>query len=56
MSGVFKSEFDHGVEVIHEILHALDCLVVPRKIREISSMNLFQKGIAQIKASRMVSS
>ena len=32
------------------------CLVVPRKISKMSSMNLFQKGIAQIKASRMVSS
>ena len=32
------------------------CLVVPRKIRKMSSMNLFQKGIAQIKASQMVSS
>ena len=31
-------------------------LVVPRKIRKMSSMNLFQKGIAQMKASRMVSS
>ena len=32
------------------------CSVVPRKIRKISSMNLFQNGMAQIKASRMVSS
>ena len=32
------------------------CLVVPRKIRKMSSMNLFQKGIAQINASQMVSS
>ena len=32
------------------------CLVVPMKIRKMSSMNLFQKGIAQMKASRMVSS
>ena len=32
------------------------CLVVPRKIRKMSSLNLFQKGIAQIKASQMVSS
>ena len=32
------------------------CLVVPRKIMKMSSMNLFQKGIAQMKASRMVSS
>ena len=32
------------------------CLVVPVKIMKISSMNLFQKGIAQMKASRMVSS
>ena len=31
------------------------CLVVPRKIRKKSSMNLFQKGIAQVKASWMVS-
>ena len=31
-------------------------LVVPRKIRKMSSMNLFQKGIAQMKVSRMVSS
>ena len=32
------------------------CLIVPRTIGKMSSMNLFQKGIAQIKASRMVSS
>ena len=32
------------------------CLVVPMKIRKMSSMNLFQKGIDQMKASRMVSS
>ena len=32
------------------------CLVVPGKIRKMSSMNLFQKGIAQMKASWMVSS
>ena len=32
------------------------CLVVPRKIRKMSSMNLLLKGIAQIKASWMVSS
>ena len=32
------------------------CLIVPMKIRKMSSMNLFQKGIAQMKASRMVSS
>ena len=32
------------------------CLVVPRKIRKVSSTNIFQKGIIQIKASRMVSS
>ena len=31
-------------------------LVVPRKIRKMLSMNLFQKRIAHIKASRMVSS
>ena len=24
LGGVFKSEFDHGVEVIHEILHGLE--------------------------------
>ena len=29
-------------------------LVVPRKIRKMSCKNLFQKGIAQIKASLMV--
>ena len=29
-------------------------LVVPRKIRKMSYMNLFQKRIAQIKASRVV--
>ena len=29
------------------------CLAGPRKIKKMSSMNLFQKGIAQIKASRM---
>ena len=35
-----------------------DCswLVVPMKIRKMSSMNLFQKGIAQIKVSRISSS
>ena len=32
------------------------CLVVPRKIRKMSSINIFQKWIAQIKASWMVSS
>ena len=32
------------------------CLVVPRKISKMSSINLFQKGIAQIRASWMVSS
>ena len=31
-------------------------LVVPRKIRKMSSMNLFQEGIAKMKALRMVSS
>ena len=31
-------------------------LVVPRKISKMSSINLFQKGIAQIRASWMVSS
>ena len=33
-----------------------NCLVVPMKIMKMSSMNLFQKGIAQMKACRMVSS
>ena len=32
------------------------CLMVPMKIRKVSSINLFQKGIAQMKASQMVSS
>ena len=32
------------------------CLVVPMKIRKMLSMNLFQKGIAQMKASQMVAS
>ena len=32
------------------------CLVVPRKIRKMSSMNLLLKGITQIKAFWMVSS
>ena len=32
------------------------CLVVPRKIRKMSSINIFQKWIAQIKASWMISS
>ena len=32
------------------------CLVVPRKTRKTSSMNLIEKGITQMKASRMVSS
>ena len=31
------------------------CLMVPRKIMKMSSLNLFQKGIAQMKASRVVS-
>ena len=31
------------------------CLVLPRKIMKMSSMNLFQKVIAQMKASRVVS-
>ena len=31
-------------------------LVVPKKIRKILSMNPFQKGIAQMKASQKVSS
>ena len=31
-------------------------LVVPRKIRQMSSMNLFQKGIAQMKVLWMVCS
>ena len=31
------------------------CLAVPNKSRKMSSMNLFQKVIAQTKASRMVS-
>lgn len=31
------------------------CSVVPRKIKKISSKNLFQKGKAQMKASQMVS-
>ena len=30
-------------------------LVVPRKIRKMSSMNLFQKGIAQMKVLQMIS-
>ena len=32
------------------------CMVVPRKIKKMSSMNLFQIGTAQMKASQMVSS
>ena len=32
------------------------CLVVPRKIRKMSSISLFQKEIAQIKPFGMVSS
>ena len=31
------------------------CLVVPMKIRKMSSMNLFQKGIAQMKVSWVIS-
>ena len=30
------------------------CLVVPMKIRKMSSMNLFQKGIGQMKASQII--
>ena len=32
------------------------CLVVPRKISKISSMNLFQKGMAEMKGSQMACS
>ena len=32
------------------------CFVVLRKIRKMSAVNLFQKGFAQKKTSRMVSS
>ena len=32
-----------------------NCLVVPMKIRKMSSMNLFEKGIAQMKVSWVVS-
>ena len=32
------------------------CLVVPRKISKISSINLFQKGMAEMKGSQMACS
>ena len=32
------------------------CLVVPRKISKISSINLFQKGMAKMKGSQMACS
>ena len=41
---------------VHEIFYGFDCLVVSKKIRKMSFMNLFQKGIDQIKDSRMISS
>ena len=56
LGGVFKSEFDRRVEVFMKSFMDWSCLVMSSKIRKISSMNLFQKGITQIKASRMVSS
>ena len=43
------------MEVVHEIFTDWSCLMVPRKIRKMSSMNLLQKEIAQIKDSQMVS-
>ena len=51
---MFKSESDREVDVGHEILHGLE-LLGGAKIMKMSSINLFQKGIAQIKVSQMVS-
>ena len=44
-----------GLRLLMKSFMDWSCLVVPRKIRKMSSMNLFQKGIAQIKASQKVS-
>ena len=44
-----------GLRLIMKSFMDWSCLVVSRKIRKMSSMNLFQNGIAQIKASRTVS-
>ena len=55
LGGVFKDEFDRGFRMFMKSFMDWSCMVVPSKIREMSSTNLFQKGIAKIKASRMVS-
>ena len=53
---MFKNELDCKVEVVHESPMDLSSLIVPKKIRKMLSQNLFQKGIAQIITSSMVSS
>ena len=53
---MFKSGFDHGVEVVHEIFHELDLFGGSKEDHGDVIMNLFQKGIALMKASRKVSS
>ena len=55
LGGVFKSGFDHGVEVVHEIFHELDLFGGFKEDHGDVIMNLFQKGIALMKASRKVS-
>ena len=55
LGGVFKDEFDRGFRMFTKSFMDWSCMVVPSKIREMSSTNLFQKGIAKIKASGMVS-
>ena len=41
---VFKSKLDCGTEVVHEVFYGLELFGSARKIRKMSSMNLFQKG------------
>ena len=53
---MFKSELDCKIEVVHESSMDWSSLMVPKKIRKMLSTNLFQKGIAQIITSLMVSS
>ena len=51
-----KVNFIMGWRLLIKSFMDWSCLVMPAKIRKISSMNLFQKRIAQIKALQMVSS
>ena len=45
-----------GKRLLMKYLMDWSCLAVPRKIRKMSSMNLFQKSIGQIKGFEMISS